>query len=136
MDTPASDDVITVVVVDDQQPFRRVAQAVLVRTPGFEMIGEADTGEHGVDVVLARRPALVLMDVNLPGISGLEATRRILSVAPGTVVFLCSTYSLADLPPELAATGSKAYIDKHELDGQLLRSLWDTVTAGASGAFG
>jgi DNA-binding NarL/FixJ family response regulator len=120
-----SPDPVTVVVVDDQPPFRRVARAVIGRVAGFVVVGEAETGEAGVDLVLAQRPALVLMDVKLPGISGLEATRRIVGAAPETVVFVCSTYSLATLPAEVRACGARAYIDKQELDPALLRRLWD-----------
>ena len=116
---------VTVVIVDDQSPFRRAARAVIARADGFAVIGEAETGEDGVDLVLAQHPALVLMDVNLPGISGLEATRRILADAPDTVVFVCSTYGLAELPTAIRQTGARAYIDKHELDAGLLRRLWD-----------
>src|SRR6476646_911609 len=116
---------VTVVIVDDQLPFRRAARAVIARTDGFAVIGEAETGETGVDLVLAQHPALVLMDANLPGISGLEATRRILSAAPDTVVFVCSTYALGELPTAVRETGARAYIDKQELDHALLQRLWD-----------
>jgi DNA-binding NarL/FixJ family response regulator len=120
---------VTVVVVDDQHPFRRVARAVVERAGGFALVGEAETGEAGVDLVLATRPALVLMDVKLPGINGFEATRRIVAGAPGTVVFVCSTYALATLPDEVRACGAHAYVDKQELAPALLRRLWDEVAA-------
>ncbi len=118
-------DEITVLVVDDQQPFRLAARAVLRRTEGFALIGEAATGEEAVDRVAELRPTLVLMDINMPGINGIEATRRLLEVAPETVVFLCSTYQRGDLPPDAATSGARAYVNKEELGPRLLRELWE-----------
>jgi DNA-binding NarL/FixJ family response regulator len=118
-------DEVSVLVVDDQAPFRLAARAVLRRADGFELVGEAATGEEAVDKVAELRPALVLMDINMPGINGIEATRRLLDKVPGTVVFLCSTYQRADLPPEASASGAAAYVNKEELGPGLLRELWD-----------
>ncbi|MGH2766519.1 MAG: response regulator transcription factor, partial [Actinomycetota bacterium] len=70
---------VRVLIVDDQEPFRQAARAVVELTDGFEVAGEAETGEAAVDAARGLGPDLVLMDVNLPGIDGLEATRRILS---------------------------------------------------------
>ena len=121
MDEPS----VTVLVVDDQAPFRLAARAVLRRSPGFELVGEAETGEQAVQLVPTLHPALVLMDINMPGINGIEATRQIVGAAPGTIVFLCSTYQLGDLPPDAATSGAVAYINKEELAPSVLRRLWD-----------
>ena len=67
---------VRVLVVDDQRPFRVAASAVLRRTPGFELVGEAASGEEAVEQVAALAPDLVLMDITMPGIGGVEATRR------------------------------------------------------------
>ena len=117
---------VSVLVVDDQAPFRLAARAVLRRAAGFELAGEAETGEQAVEMVATLHPALVLMDINMPGINGIEATRRIVEAHPGTIVFLCSTYTLADLPPEAATSGAAAYVNKEELGPALLRQLWDS----------
>jgi two-component system invasion response regulator UvrY len=119
-DTP-----VPVVVVDDQVPFRLAARAVLRRAEGFELIGEAATGEEAVTMVADLRPMLVLMDINMPGINGIEATRQIMAVAPETVVFLCSTYQLSDLPPDAITSGARAYVNKEDLGAEELRRLWD-----------
>ena len=70
---------VRVLIVDDQEPFRMAARMVVDATEGFEVVGEAETGEDSVTMASDLTPDLVLMDVNLPGINGLDATRQILA---------------------------------------------------------
>lgn len=118
-------DEVSVLIVDDQLPFRLAARAVLRRTDGFELIGEAADGDKAVALVAQLRPSLVLMDINMPTMNGIEATRLIMESVPSTTVFLCSTYQRADLPPEVESSGFAAYVNKEELGPDLLRRLWD-----------
>jgi two-component system, NarL family, invasion response regulator UvrY len=117
-------DTVRVLVVDDQAPFRMAARMVLKRTDGFELVGEAATGEESVDRVADLTPDLVLMDINMPGINGIEATRRIVAANPDTIVFLCSTYQLGDLPGDARTSGARAYVNKEELGPVVLARLW------------
>jgi DNA-binding NarL/FixJ family response regulator len=116
--------VVSVLVVDDQAPFRLAARAVLRRTEGFELVGEAVDGEDAVAQVGALHPALVLMDINMPGMGGIAATRAITAAAQAPVVFLCSTYQATDLPADAQDSGAAAYIDKEHLGAELLARLW------------
>jgi pilus assembly protein CpaE len=124
---------VTVLVVDDQAPFRLAARAVLRRAEGFSLVGEAGTGEEALERVGELQPGLVLMDINMPGMGGIEATRRIREAFPDTVVFLCSTYELDDLPPGAATSGATAYVNKEELGPAVLRRLWDARDTAGGG---
>jgi two-component system, NarL family, invasion response regulator UvrY len=115
---------VSVLIVDDQLPFRAVARAVIGLTAGFEVSGEAETGEDAVAQADAQPPDLVLMDINLPGINGIEATRRIRASHPDVAVILLSTYSEADLPDDARDVGAIAYVHKEDFGPALVRELW------------
>ena len=121
----------SVVVVDDQVPFRLAAKAVLQRLPGFELAGEASSGPEAIELVEILHPALVLMDINMPEMNGIEATRRIVSAHPDVVVFLCSTYDVEDLPPGAADSGASAYVNKERFGAETLRQLWAARDSGS-----
>jgi len=116
---------VSVLIVDDQAPFRRAAAAVVRVTRGFEVVGEAGSGEEAVELVGALVPRLVLMDINMGGINGIEATRRITSAHPQVVVVLLSTYQADDLPADAATSGMAAYVNKEEFGPQVLKEVWE-----------
>jgi len=116
---------VGVLIVDDQAPFRRAASAVVRLTPGFTALGEAESGEAAVEMVEALHPSVVLMDINLGGISGIEATRRITAAHPDLVVILLSTYQVEDLPADAATSGFAAYVNKDDFEPSILRTLWE-----------
>jgi len=111
-------------VVDDQAPFRLAARAVLRRLAEFELAGEASSGYEAIELADRLNPELVLMDINMPQMSGIEATRKILAAHPHTVVILCSTYDLRDLPADAGISGAAGYLHKERLGADLLRCLW------------
>lgn len=112
-----------VVIVDDQPAFRSAARSVVAMVRRWQVVGEADSGEEGVAQVAAMRPDVVLMDINLPGINGIEATRRILAHDPDVSVVLLSTYAADDLPDDARSCGATGYVRKDDLTPALLRSL-------------
>jgi len=116
---------VSVLLVDDQEPFRGAARVVLGRTEGFELIGEAQSGEQAVELADQLAPRMVLMDINMPGINGIEATRRIVDAHPDTTVVLVSTYQVGDLPAEAETSGAIGYLNKEDLTPRVLRRLWE-----------
>jgi DNA-binding NarL/FixJ family response regulator len=115
---------LPVLVVDDQAPFRMAARAVLRRMEGFALAGEAVNGEEAVAMAAELRPAMILMDINMPVMNGVEATRRIVAAQPDVVVVLCSTYNPQDLPPDASTSGARAYVNKEEFGPNELRRIW------------
>ena len=115
---------VRVLVVDDQQPFRRAAVAVVGALQGFEVVGVAETGEESVAEVARLRPDLTLMDVSLPGMSGLEATRRIRELHPSTVVALVSTYDRSEFGDEVEDCGASAFISKSAFSEDAVLQAW------------
>ena len=102
---------------------------VMAATPGFEVVGEAVTGEEAVEQFEALDPGLVLMDINLPGISGIEATRRITASHPDAVVLLLSTYRADDLPEDAGSCGAAGYVNKEQFEPAVVLDLWASRSA-------
>jgi DNA-binding NarL/FixJ family response regulator len=111
-------------VVDDQPPFRRAARAVINATEGFEAVGDAESGTEALRHADQLQPDLVLIDVHMPEMDGLETARRLTESHPECVVVLVSLNALE--LPALAVTncGAVAFVRKQELRPATLRSLW------------
>lgn len=116
---------VTVMIVDDQPPFRAAARAVIDRVQEFELVAEVASGEEAVETSTAISPQLVLMDINMGELDGIEATRIITTNDPSVRVILVSTYALDDLPPAARTSGAIAYVNKDELSPRTLRRIWD-----------
>jgi DNA-binding NarL/FixJ family response regulator len=114
---------VNVLIVDDQPPFRDAARTVVSVIKGWQVVAEAASGEDAIAAAEATSPAIVLMDINLPGISGIEATRRIVEAAPEIRVILLSTYQADDLPADALTCGAAAYVRKEDLTPRVLRDV-------------
>ncbi|MDQ3578924.1 MAG: response regulator transcription factor [Actinomycetota bacterium] len=111
-------------IVDDQAPFRDVARMVVDMADGFEVVGEAKDGLTAVSAASALRPALVLMDLNMPDINGFEATRRIRAELPETRVLMLSTHDPADYRPQALEAGAFDFMAKSSFDPMVLEDAW------------
>jgi len=115
---------VQVLICDDQEAFRAAAREVVNATQGFEVVGESETGEESVLAAGLLHPDLVLMDVHLPGIDGLEASRRIREAYPKVAVLLLSTYNREEFAPRIAESGAVAFISKATFGPDGLMEMW------------
>jgi DNA-binding NarL/FixJ family response regulator len=120
---------VRVLVADDQAPFRKAARAVLEVAHEFEIVGEVTSGEEAVDAAEVLRPDLVVMDLKMNGIGGIEATRQILAMRPATVVVLVSSYRPEDAPKAVTESGALAFVPKDRFSASTLKDLLDRAEA-------
>lgn len=119
--------IVRVLAVDDQAAFLHAMTSVAGETPGFEIVGSASSGEEALALAAGLLPDLVLMDVNLPGIDGLEATRRLLARDRPPVVLLLSTYDEDVGEHFVAESGAAAYLTKSAFGPDQLEAAWSTA---------
>ena len=117
-------DPVRVLVVDDQSVFRDLLGAVIQEIEGFAVIGYAASGEESIVVAGSLRPDLVLMDVNLPGIDGIAATRVLRGSSQPPLVVLISTYDEEDLGEQAHDCGALAYVPKSAFGPERLLAVW------------
>ena len=117
-------DVVRVLVVDDVAAYLAAMVAVVAETPGFEVVGEASSGEDALVVATQSLPDLVLMDVHLPGIDGVEATRQLLLGACPPTVVLLSTYDDDAGQRFVVESGAAAYVHKAVFGPDRLEQAW------------
>jgi DNA-binding NarL/FixJ family response regulator len=115
---------VGVLTIDDQAVFRDLARLVLSTTPGFESVGEMSSGQEALDAIDELKPQLVLVDIRMPGMDGIETARRISAASPDTVVVLISIEDPIDLPSAAGASGAAALVRKQDFGAALLRDLW------------
>jgi DNA-binding NarL/FixJ family response regulator len=116
-------DEITCLIVDDHEVVREGLRLSLSRAPHIRVLGEASDGASSIEMVERRKPDVVIMDVRMPGMDGLEATKEILKVAPGTAVLIFTAFSERSLLARGLDSGAKGYILKEAPHETLLRAI-------------
>lgn len=119
-----------VLLVDDHKIMRDGLRAILARSEEFRVVGEADNGTDAVQEVKRRRPHLVLMDVGLPGLNGLETTAEILRCQPECKVLMLSMYDDEHSVVSAIRAGARAFILKKASDANLLEALRMVAAGG------
>jgi two-component system invasion response regulator UvrY len=117
---------VGVLTVDDQATFRLAVLEVIEATPGFEVVGEAASGEEALRLAEALRPELVLVDVRMPGMDGIETARRLVAGNPRAVVVLISLEEAAGRSQEAQRSGAVAFVRKQDFCPTMLARLWAT----------
>ncbi len=115
---------VGVLGVDDQPFFLDVVREVVVATPGFRWLGGASSGEDAIGAVDRLDPALVLLDVRMPDMDGLQTARSICDRHPDVVVVLVSVELTAAAPGAVKASGAAVLVRKQEFGPAALRRLW------------
>ncbi len=116
---------VRVLIVDDQEPYRCAMAAVVEETDGFVVVGSATSGEESLALASELSPQLVLMDVHLPGIDGIETTRRLTAAAGAPVVVLLSTYDEDQF--DLDDCGAASYVAKAAFGPDRLAEAWSAA---------
>jgi two-component system invasion response regulator UvrY len=114
---------VRVLTVDDQAVFRGIAREVIDATAGFESVGEAASGEEALEAVDRLAPQLVLLDVRMPGLDGIDVARRLRATHPDTLVVLISIEDPID-HPSATQLGDVPLVRKQDFGPRLLRSIW------------
>jgi len=119
--------VMKVLLVDDHELVRTGLHRILEKMPGVEVVGEASSGEDAVKQVSRLAPDIVLMDINMPGIGGIEATRKIRRQYPDTQVIAVTVHSDAPFPAQLHEAGALGYLTKGCPAEELLEAMETVV---------
>ncbi len=114
---------LRILVVDDHAVVRRGVRALLESREGWEVCGEATTGRDAVEQSRRLRPDVVVMDLSLPGLNGLDATRQILKDAPDTEVLVLTMHHSEELARDVLQAGARGYVLKNDADENLLAAV-------------
>ncbi len=120
-----------ILLVDDHEVVRLGLKALLSRNPKFHVVAEAGSAGDAIEKVTRYKPDVVVMDIRLPGKSGIEATREIVQKHPETKVIMLTSYAEDDLLFEAISAGAAGYVLKQIGSGELVRAL-ETIGRGES----
>ena len=114
---------VRVLVVDDYEPFRRFVCSTLCQRPALQIICKASDGAEAVRRAAELKPDLILLDIGLPTLNGIEAARRIRKVSPNSKIIFVSQESSADIVQEALSVGALAYVVKAHAGSDLLAAV-------------
>jgi DNA-binding NarL/FixJ family response regulator len=122
---------IRVLLVDDQQIVRQGLATILRYTPGLEVVGEVGDGKEAIALAQDLRPDVVLMDIKMPRLGGIPATRQICAQLPGTHVIILTTYDTDDLVFEGIKAGARGYLLKDTTGEKLVEAIQGVMAGEA-----
>ncbi|VAW35992.1 hypothetical protein MNBD_GAMMA01-2256 [hydrothermal vent metagenome] len=121
---------INIILVDDHEIVRTGLKMIIAKMPGIKIIAEAENGQQAIDIVAQLKPNVVLMDVNMPVISGIEATRRISQYTPDTKVIILTVHAENPFPAQLLEAGACGYLTKGCAATELEKAIKTVATQG------
>ncbi|HZR22916.1 MAG TPA: response regulator transcription factor [Vicinamibacterales bacterium] len=114
---------LRILVVDDHAVVRRGVRALLESHAGWEVVAEATNGREALEAVKQHQPDIVVMDLSLPDLNGLDATRQIVSQSPQTEVLVLTMHHSEELAREVLKAGARGYVLKSDADGHLIAAV-------------
>lgn len=114
---------ISIVLADDHVLFRQGLAALLREQPCWEVVGEAGSGEEAIDLVALLKPTVAVLDVEMVGMGGIDAAKRIREISPGTKIVALSMYSSAHYQQRMRRAGASAYVCKSQPIGELVEAV-------------
>jgi DNA-binding NarL/FixJ family response regulator len=122
---------IRILIADDHPHFRDGLRALLVSDSDLEVVGEAGDGEEAISLAADLQPDVILMDLGMPGVGGIEATRRILRTSPHIAILVISMFEDEDSVFAALQAGARGYLLKGALKAEILRSIRAVVSGEA-----
>ena len=116
---------LLLLLADDDASYRKLVRVWLKSQPGLTLVGEATDGQEAVNMALELNPDAILMDITMPNLNGIEATRQILSSCPHIRVIALSMHSDPQFKDTMLKAGASAYIQKENL----FQDLWPAIRA-------
>jgi len=120
-----------VLIVDDHAFIRRGVQIILHAFPEWEFCGEAENGKDAIRLADELRPEVIIMDVSMPGLNGIEATRAIRKTQPGVKIVLLTLHESSELLRSAFRAGARGYLLKTDAEQELVRALTVVIGEGA-----
>jgi DNA-binding NarL/FixJ family response regulator len=114
---------LRIVITDDHAVVRRGVRALLQSQPGWEVVGEARTGREAVELARRLQPDIVIMDLSLPELNGLDATRQLLKESPRTEVIVLTMHHSEELARNVLQAGARGYVLKSDADQNLIAAV-------------
>jgi len=121
---------INVLLVDDHELVRTGIKRILSDARGIKVVGEAGSGEEAIKLAKECRPDVVLMDINMPGIGGLEATRKLMHMSPSIKVIVVTVYTDEPFPTRLLEAGAAGYLTKGSNVEEILTQMAFSILPG------
>src|SRR5699024_8527305 len=112
-----------IIIIDDHQLFRAGLIKIFKNLPGYEVIAEAETGEQAIKLVKEKEPDMVLMDISMQGIGGLEAIKRIKRIQQDIKVLVVTDCENAPFPARAIRAGADGYFSKNDCSSNLIRAV-------------